>query len=471
MAEETPNGAEPQRNTLANRSPPANTAEATRAEPPAADSPPPTSQKSGTVRDPAAPEKDPLQELLDRMERMQPLVANFDPPLARTMQSLAQQGADPDRRAQQRFRHEVAYALQDLEKSAIGRIHIAPELRSEMSRLAASAPGLEHERMGALMNATASIEDRILVRDIRNAGRQIGQQPNQTLPETQSRIDALENRVRLAQRHPDPTATPPEMPDTQQSQRAEPREQSSRPRTETPNGLAEARATPAPPGATQQHPLNVILRGMRPNDQGTGAPWDPPPTPMRGRIAAFEAKMHEAADERVLQRAEKSGRAALDALQTFSTGEGATIMNRIREAARSAPGGMAGVLSEMREGGRFADLRQQFNSALVHERGVAAAYDKAAAALARYGQDRSGVEQVIARRADAANLSAKFEQIDAQIGEAAGSTPSRKDARNMIDDLAQRAAEILHRAVDAVKSVFSRPPAVEATSEPSPSPG
>jgi hypothetical protein len=50
---------------------------------------------------------------------------------------------------------------------------------------------------------------------------------------------------------------------------------------------------------------------------------------------------------------------------------------------------------------------------------MGATYDKAAAALARYGQHRVGIEEVIARRPDAANLSAKFEQMDAQIGEAA----------------------------------------------------
>ena len=37
-------------------------------------------------------------------------------------------------------------------------------------------------------------------------------------------------------------------------------------------------------------------------------------------------------------------------------------MSRIREAARNNPGGMEGVLSEMRPGGRFADLRTQFNA-------------------------------------------------------------------------------------------------------------
>ena len=145
-------------------------------------------------------------------------------------------------------------------------------------------------------------------------------------------------------------------------------------------------------------------------------------------------------------------------------------MNRIREAARSEPGGMATVLSEMREGGRFADLRQQFNNALQTERGVTAAYDTAAAALARYGQNRTEIEQVIARRPDAANLSPKFEQMDTQIGEAAASTASRRDGKTMVDDLAQKAAELLRRAVDTVRSAFGRSQPVEATSRAAPAP-
>jgi len=180
---------------------------------------------------------------------------------------------------------------------------------------------------------------------------------------------------------------------------------------------------------------------------------------------------HQAkASERALGRAERSGHAALDALDAFRTGEGAIVMNRIRAAARAEPGGIAAVLAEMRHGGRFADLRQQFNNALETERGSAAAYDKAAAALARYGQDRVSIEQVIARRPDAANLSAKFEQMDAQIGEAAGGTPSRQDGKSMMDDLAQRAAELLQRAVDAAKSFFNRLPSAEAATRAAPAP-
>jgi len=77
---------------------------------------------------------------------------------------------------------------------------------------------------------------------------------------------------------------------------------------------------------------------------------------------------------------------------------------------------------------------------------------------------------VIARRPDAANLSPKFEQMDTQIGEAAASTASRRDGKTMVDDLAQKAAELLRRAVDTVRSAFGRSQPVEATSRAAPAP-
>jgi hypothetical protein len=428
----------------------------------------------------AQADKEPMHELLEHLQRAQPLIANIDLNLAQTIQTLAQQGAVPERRAQPGFRHQVAYALQDLEKYPIWPIPITPELRSEMTRLAAATPGLQNERMLALMRETATLEDKRLITDIRRTATDTGAQSDQNAPDIKSQIEVLENRVRLSQRPSAPVADRNALSTTSAS--ADQPSGHSRPAPAADGGNTARRADTAPDnpalqrGATpgqQAHargPLDTILAGMRGRDQGPGAPWGPPHTPMAGRLAAFERQMQESAGERALQRAEKSGRAALNALEAFRTGEGATVMNRIREAARSESGGMTAVLSEMRVGGRFADLRQQFNNALETERGVTLAYDKAAAALARYGQHRVGIEQVIARRPDAANLSAKFEQMDAQIGEAAASTPSRRDGKTMVDDLAEKAAELLHRAVDAVKSTFGRSQSAEAASRAAPAP-
>ena len=400
--------------------------------------------------------------MLDRLSRAVPTLAEYNPDLARRAETILRQGIGPGRSAQPAFRHGVAYLIQDIERSPIGQLPLTPETRTEVISLAGSAPGLKSERMLALMRSTESIEDRGLVRDIRRAGTDIGREADQTSPEVRSQIESLENRVRL-------TARPIE---------ASPEVQPSDPRASSPaaappsqsdiDGAVQTRN--APQRQPSRGALDTILSGLRGTGQGTGAPWDPPLTPMADRITGFQQRMMEGRDEIALRNAEKSGRAAMEALDGFRTGEGATIMNRIRDAARSEPGGVAAVLSEMREGGRFADLRQQFNVALTDERGVAQAYDKAASALARYGQDRTTVDQAISRRADAANLTARFEQMDAQIGEAAGGTPSRRDGKSMIEDLAKQAAELIQRAVDAVKSVFSRQPAAEAATRAAPAP-
>jgi hypothetical protein len=457
MAEETPA-------TAQNPTPPStDNGSYAKATAPTAGQPPNKPDEKGRLTPQA--ENDPMSELLEHLERAQPLIANLDRNFAQTIQTLTQQGADAERRTQPAFRHQVAYAVQDLEKSAVWPIAMAPELRSEMTRLAATAPGLENERIRALMRTTASLEDKRLIRELREIGTEIGRQTDQNTSSIQSSIEALENRVRLSLR---PAEPPPDV----RNAASERREGANTARGTDPSTHQNPALQRSPsfgqiyPGGT----VDTIFRGMRPKAEGPGAPWDPLPTPMAGRLAAFESWMQESRDERALGRAEKSGRAALAALDAFHTGEGAIVMNRVRAAARAEPGGLAAVLTEMRAGGRYADLRQQFNNVLETERGVMAAYDKAAAALARYGQDRVGIEQVIARRPDAANLSAKFEQMDAQIGEAAVGTPSRRDGKSMMDDLAQRAAELLQRAVDAAKSFFNRSPSAEAATRAAPAP-
>src|SRR5262249_52056894 len=130
------------------------------------------------LKAPPQTDTDPMRDLLEHLRRAQPLVANIqfddfsgksgrpavDRDLAQTIQQLTGQGTDPEQRAKPEFRHQVAYALQDLEKS-LWPVPMAPELRTEMTRLAATAPGLQNERMQALMRATASLEDQRLIRD------------------------------------------------------------------------------------------------------------------------------------------------------------------------------------------------------------------------------------------------------------------------------------------------------------------
>ena len=452
-------------------------------------------EKSDTTTKPdsqgksAAAEKDPMRELLDRLERLAPMIAPGDSSLARTLQNLSQRGADHEQRSQLGFRHEVAYALQDLEKSPLGRLELASAIRNEMTQLAGSAVGLTNERVQTLMGATGSIQDRNLVADIRDMGREVGRRVDQSTPEIDNRIDVLESRARLTPRAADAEvnarAPATRGPDAHNRSPSSP-----------PNGPRDDHDGPGGPGGspngtrfngnqngnayqngnnqgqvTVQHPvLDTLLRAMRPDARQAQPPWEPPATPVADRLAANERRVQTQADDQTLASAERRGRAALEALQGFTNGEGAAVMGKIQAAAKTEPGGLPQVLAEMRDGGRFADLRKQFGNALFDDAGFAASYDKAAGALAAYGKTRTEIEPILARRPDATAFTQRLTEMDAEIGKAATETPSKTEGRSMMEDLAKQAGELLQRAIEAVKSAFSRSAAPGTSSSPSPGP-
>lgn len=420
-----------------------------------------------------------LREASEKLRLAIPALSEVDRPLAQAADQLVRQASDPVRLNQRSFQHELAYVIQDVGRTKGFALSLTDETRVELNKLAGSAPGLENERMKDLMRSTATIEDRALVRDIRRSGAEMGQQSNQDTPSIRSQIDVLENRSRLTQtpdvaaaatgstqtgRPNQPEAPPGRQAQTDTASQGEPMRSQG-------EALRQNQDRPIlVQGASGGSAIDTIFRALRATGPTNTPPWEAGAQPFRQRLSAFEDKLQQGRDEAALRGVERSGRAALEALEGFRNGEGAVVMNRIREAARTDPGGMAGVLSEMREGGKFADLRQQFNNALSDEKGVTAAYDKAAGALARYGQDRVGAEQIIARRPDAANLSAKFETMDKEIGAAAGEIPSRRDSKNMLEDLSRQVAELLQKAADSVKNIFSRGPSQSASaSGPAPS--
>lgn len=420
-----------------------------------------------------------LREVAEKLRLAVPALSEVDKSLAQAADTLARQASDPIRLNQRSFQHELAYMIQDVGRTPGVALNLTNETRDELSKLAGSAPGLENQRMRALMRSTGEIEDRALVRDIRRTGSVIGEQANQNTLTIRGQIDVLENRVRLAPR-PDvaPEATGstqtgrPTQPEAPPGRQAQTDTASQGERTRSP-GDAPRQNQDRPilvQGASGGSAIDTIFRALRATGPANTPPWESGAQPFGQRLSAFEDKLLQGRDEVALRGVERSGRAALEALEGFRNGEGAVVLNRIREAARTDPGGMAAVMSEMREGGKFADFRQQFNNALSDEKGVTAAYDKAAGALARYGQDRIGAEQIIARRPDAANLSAKFEAMDKDIGAAAVEIPSRRDGKTMLEDLSRQVAELLQKAADSVKSIFSHGPSQSASAS-GPAPG
>jgi hypothetical protein len=452
----------------------------------------------GVPRDAAAGGQDAIHDLVARLDRDAARLVDKDPDLSRTIRKLAEVIERPGRSEDPAYRTRVAYALQDMEKLA-GPIGSVPSaLREEMSRLAITAPGLRNERLQEMMRATPAMDDPKLIREVRglaaSVARETGDQNSQAM---RDRIDALENKIRLSPSGPGVVpagqsskatdAPPGGTPERPSAEPAAERVQARRspgmqagPEGQLPrwnDRVAPPPASPAPPEQAQAQvavrgpgviaqALGVLARSARQESPG----WERQPTSIVDRSERHEQAFQQRRDDAAIRGAEQSQRAALDALQAYANGPGASILTKIQDAAKTEPGGVQGVLAEMREGGRFAGLRAQLNSDLVAERGAAAAYDRIAASLQQYGADRAAIGAVGTRPNAAAALDARFEKLDADIGRAAAVIPSRSDGKSLLDDVGDKLREVLDRAVSAVKSVFTPAADKSARASPGPSP-
>ena len=476
---------------------------------------------SATVNEPPRATQrgpDPLREVFDRMNEARGVLAGHDPKLSQQINEVTRLLHQPDTPRDAALLTRAAYVYQDFTRLAGPVAGVPDNLRAELGRLAGSAPGLANERIHDLLREVPGLRDRSLVHSIRSLAVATGKEGgDQHRPDVLDKVETLERRVMavspgfggLAARHaqpdlataaPAPTSPAPAgggAPGTTRGSSPEERVQASASPGEgarqarqseavqpapaaqaaTPAGRSPeaqpataAQAAPAAQLATAvpASPVERVVAAMIP-PRPTSPPWEPPPTQLGERLANY---LGNRADNKTLEAAEASGQRAIEALRGFAQGAGAAVMARINEAARSDPRGIEGVLSEMREGGRHAELRTHFNNALVQEKGAAAAYDAAASAVRQYGADRQAAEAVVLKRSDPAALAGRFERLDAAIGEAASHLPSRQEGKSVVDELGQKVAELVRRAVDGIRNVFQQEqrPGAAASSSPSPGP-
>ena len=186
---------------------------------------------------------------------------------------------------------------------------------------------------------------------------------------------------------------------------------------------------------------------------------------LRDKLGVFTAdRMQARRDVEEIKAASQAGTAVLASLQALERQETTGILMKIRDAA-SANGGIEHVLSEMRPGGAFADLRKEFNVALSHDEGFAAAYEKAIGALSSYAETRAGTISAPPPRADV-NLG-RLETLDQEIGAAAKTLPGLKEGKNALDEALEGGKEAVEKAFTAIRQAFTRDAEVRG---PSPSP-
>ena len=186
---------------------------------------------------------------------------------------------------------------------------------------------------------------------------------------------------------------------------------------------------------------------------------------LRDKLGVFTAdRMQARRDAEAIKGASQAGTIVLASLQALERQETTGILMKIRDAA-NANGGIEHVLSEMRPGGAFEDLRKEFNVVLSHDEGFAAAYEKATGALSSYAETRARMISAPRSRADI-NL-ARLETLDQEIGAAAKTLPGLKDGKNALDEALEGGRQAVEKTFSAIRQAFTRDADVRG---PSPSP-
>ena len=190
------------------------------------------------------------------------------------------------------------------------------------------------------------------------------------------------------------------------------------------------------------------------------------PGGLRDKLTTFTAeRMQPRRDAEQVRGVTQAATGVIASLQALEQQETTGILNKIRDAAKTN-GGIENVLSEMRPGGQFEDLRKEFNTVLSHDQGFAAAYDKATGAIADYAETRAALAPPSRLRGDP-NL-ARLQTLDQEIAEAAKTLPGIKDGQSAFEDLVDSGKEAVQKLFSAVQQTFSRSADLRG---PSPSPG
>jgi len=106
---------------------------------------------------------DPIRDVLTKLVTTLDQLPDSAKPLATKIRELDKDAQDPVRFNQKSVQHEVAYAGQDFEKATGRQLDLTPAQRTEVTKLAGSAPGLENERLAALLRSTGQFDDSALI--------------------------------------------------------------------------------------------------------------------------------------------------------------------------------------------------------------------------------------------------------------------------------------------------------------------
>lgn len=453
----------------------------------------------------AAPQQpeDEMRVLLEKMAQAAAALGASDPGLQTRIGSLSlTASSNPGRTLQDGFRTSVAYALQDLQRATGQAVFADGPLAQEMRDRATTMPGLKLNSMEELLARTPKLDDRSLVADIRETARTIATLGNSQDTEASQRLVAgLESRLdpdaapsaapgASAQAQPErapsstapAAATAPEVVAPEATRRPAPK-QDGQPAPQAnavqppqqPNAAQPvaqgARTVPPHRQGQQSSAIMDIVRRMRvPVPTGAETVTPLPASPLAERVSLFEERLARGKTDRLIMDADQSGVRAIEAMEQFMRGPGRGVLGKLEAAASTEPGGMQEVMKEMQPGGRYANLRTEFDNAYQQDQTFRGAYDKMVDSVTRFGQDREAVTNNLTQRnLDPGQVGGRFQRAEETLGESLSKVPGKEPGKSALEEVAGKIAEILHAAVERIKSIFRPGEEPQQQMRPSPS--
>ncbi|GBR07495.1 hypothetical protein [Acetobacter oeni] len=456
-----------------------------------------TMQKTGDIED--------VLKILDRVQSEYKKQASGQ---AAAYDRLRQESHEPGADSDPQFRTRVAYAVQDVERLLGPTVDKDNPLRAEMTERAAHYPGLNEPNVVALMQETHRLKQPE-VNAIRSLASELvegRQDPDH--PDIAHTIDKLKATVfpepgaksEMEPKHsaeaphdgtgdPDSTrglASPgggnppgqepsatnkPEQthaPDPHQdtgSKTAGPEKNTPENRSTSEKNTAQEKEEPKRKDekaeTSEREEVRVIRGGgFARLAEAIGSriesqPANPGPSWME-KAADFSARLHNVRDEKSLEATERLGKDAVEALREIKERPASSIMASISDAAKSDPNGMAGVLSEMKAGGKYADLHSQFETEKQSNHAFATQLENVSSKLEAYGKGREAAEATGQRMGMPGSVTQRFNQIDAEIGKSAAEVPGKKEGTSALEEMSEKVRVMVQKAVTAVTDFMKR---------------
>jgi len=194
------------------------------------------------------------------------------------------------------------------------------------------------------------------------------------------------------------------------------------------------------------------------------------PFSIAGRLDQhIAAKQTPTSQNTSLQDAHDAAKLAIEQIAALRANEAGALINKINDAAATTKGGIKEVLSEMKTGGAYEDLRTEFNHLYNENEAFRSTYDRAATALSDYGAKRVAVDQTIHKQPQDP-LTGKIKQLDAQIAHATEGVPGTTDSQSITEKLAEAARKIVEEILERLRRTFDRSHEATPTASPSPAP-